>query len=156
MKKPGNVRSAGGEDIEYLAARIRDEHAREIAEGGLMPPEALRKSYRHSVEAWVATAAGRPFFVMGAEASGMITASAVVWMLGTDGIDRRPAATLRAARWGIRRAYEATGAAALEQWIPSWYRKGIDFVVRGLGFEAREQGSLVHVIHRKGWLQWAH
>lgn len=156
MRNPGYVRLAAGEDIEYLAARIKDDHAREVAEGGLMPPDAMRKSFAHSVEAWVATAAGKPFFAMGVEPAGMITASAVAWMLGTDEIDRHPVATLRAARWGIGRAYEITGAASMEQWIPSWYRKGIDFVVRGLGFEAREQGNLVHVIHRKGWPRWAH
>lgn len=155
-KRPDGVLPAEPAHIEHLLDRLREEHVREIADTSrLSPAEALRQSYRNSAACYAAVRGGEPVFLMGVEEAGLITATAKVWMLGTEAISRRPIFALRAARWGIGEAYRVTGAARLEQWIPVWYETGLRFVER-LGFIRHPGGGDVHVTHEKRNSEWAH
>lgn len=128
--------------IGPLAERLSAEHAREIDEvSGLPVRAALELSLAASVEAYafVSPDTHQAVFMMGVEAVSPITSGAMVWMLGTAEIARRPAAVLRSARWGVDRAFAVTGALRLEQYIPAWYRTGLRFVQR-LGFGLEPSG----------------
>ncbi|MCD8138441.1 MAG: hypothetical protein LUE17_01445 [Planctomycetaceae bacterium] len=121
-----------------LAGNLSTDHRRELAAtGGLSPRAALELSVAHSVEAYTyVDPAGVPVFMMGVEAASPLTGAALVWMLASDAAGSRPRGILRAARWGLARAFAVTGAASLEQYIPAWYRTGLRFV-RRLGFRIR-------------------
>lgn len=121
-----------------LADRLSGDHRREIRDtAGLDPRAAVAVSLAASVEAYALIPPGeaRAAFMMGVEAKSPITGGALVWMLASDDIRLHVVAALRAARWGIRRAFRATGAARLEQYIPAWYRTGLRFA-RRVGFVA--------------------
>lgn len=134
--RPDGVAPASLEAARSLAPRLSAAHRREIAvTSGLSPVRALELSLAASAEAYALTdgRSGEVVFMMGVEPASPITGGAMVWMLGGAGIRRRPARTLRCARWGIERAFAATGAEWLEQYIPEWYRAGQAFA-RRLGF----------------------
>lgn len=135
--RPRNVVPAIAGMIPALAARLAADHRREIADTVAMPPRAaLEVSLAASAEAYaLVDRYGEPVFMMGVEPASPLTGSAMVWMLGTDAVRNRPALTLRTARWGLARAFRATGAKRLEQYIPEWYRTGLRFA-RRLGFVA--------------------
>lgn len=139
-RRPRGVVPAALEHLEEVISRMRQEHVRELGAGFAA---TARHSFRTSVVAYAAIRSGHPIFAMGVEPAGLLTASAVVWMLGTEDIDRHPAFTFRVARWGIGEAYRATGALRLEQWIPEWYRTGLRFVER-LGFIQHRPESPIH------------
>lgn len=153
-KPPKGVVWATPEHLDHVANRLRDEHVREIAAtSSIMPADAFRTSFQSSVSRYAALRNGRPLFLMGVEPMGILTASAAVWMVGTDEIDRYPGFVLRAARWGVLEAYRSTGAMRLEQWIPAWYETGLRFVER-LGFVRHPGGELVRVTHEKEMCTW--
>lgn len=121
-----------------MAAALSPEHVREILQiNRIHPPLALALSFDYSAERYAVRPPGHsaPIFLMGVEPRGFLTGNAMVWMLGTPAVRRFPAATLRAARWGIRRAFASTCADCLEQFIPAWYGTGVRFCER-LGFSA--------------------
>ena len=134
-----------------LVSALRDEHRREIWDvAGNFAHAALRHSFDASVVKYAAIREGMALFAMGVEPAGMLTGSAMVWMVGRREMDRHPAFILRIARWGVEEAYRATGAAILEQWIPSWYAVGIRFVER-LGFKVHgDMNGIVRVTHERG------
>jgi hypothetical protein len=143
--------------VERLVRRLRTEHVREIADtSGLPPLDAVRLSLAASVEAYtLIRPTGDVLFMMGAEPASPLTGSALLWMIGSHAMDRHPAAVLRAASWGVERAFAVTGAHLLEQYIPAWYAIGLRFVER-LGFEVttaaahcRSGCPLMHVFVRK-------
>lgn len=122
--------------IADLAGRLSPEHAREVrGASGLDPAAALLLSFESSVEtyAFVPRRGTRALFAMGAEHAAPMTGSAMVWMLGTTEASAHPAGVLRASRWGVARAFTASGAERLEQYVPAWYRTGLRFIAR-LGF----------------------
>lgn len=127
---PATIDMAAG-----LAKRLSAEHQREIgATTGLAPLAALELSLSVSVEAYALLAEGDAVvFMMGVEEKSRLTGGALVWMLGSDAVRARPAATLRAARWGLARAFRITDAVRLEQFIPEWYLAGLRFA-RRVGF----------------------
>ncbi|MCC8109224.1 MAG: hypothetical protein LIQ30_09320 [Planctomycetes bacterium] len=148
---PPHLEPVRPNDIAAFARCLRDEHVREIALATpLTPEDAVRLSLADSVEAYSYRPDGEaaPVFMMGVEAASPITGGAMVWMLGRTAVDRYPAGVVRAARWGIDRAYRLTGAAYLEQRIPAWYRVGVRFAAR-LGFT-------VHPADRTGWRRVVH
>ncbi len=150
-KRPLHLEPVCPEDIVAFARCLRDEHVREIAEATpLTPGDAIRLSLADSIEAYSYRPDGEaaPVFMMGVEAASPITGGAMVWMLGRTAVDRYPAGVVRAARWGIDRAYRLTGAGYLEQRIPAWYRVGVRFAAR-LGFT-------VHPADRAGWRRVVH
>ena len=135
---PSGITTATYRHVEALAAAMCREHAREARDtADVSPPAALRLSLAGSLEAYAMLAddGATPVFAMGVEQAGLLSGSAMVWMLGTDAMKRRPAALLRAARWGVNRAFAVTGADRLEQYIPEWYGAGLRFALR-LGFGA--------------------
>ena len=155
--RPDGVVPATPEVATVLAGRIAPEHSREVREiSGMEPGEALRLSLSGSLEAYaVFSPAGVLLFMMGVEPASPLTGGAMLWMLGGRKLRNHPAATLRAARWGVDRAFRITGAQYLEQYIPDWYETGLRFAVR-LGFDIlpirppRPNGSaLAHVILRR-------
>lgn len=137
---PAGVVPADPGMADNLARHLSPEHARELhGVSGLDPATAIRLSLESSAEAYAfipAGSGGDPLFMMGVEPSSALAGSAMVWMLGSARAARRPAGVLRAARWGISRAFPASGAERLEQYIPAWYRTGLRFIAR-LGFELR-------------------
>lgn len=133
---PKYLTPANARDIAALAADMSADHRREVrATGNLSPLAAAEISLAASVEAYAYIPPGRaaPVFAFGVGEAGALTGSALVWMLATPGIARHGAGVLRAARWGIGRAFLATGASCLCQCIPAWYGTGLRFVER-LGF----------------------
>lgn len=133
---PRGVMPATPELASAMAPRLSPEHRREIlATAGMHPGDALALSLAASLEAYafVPRAEEGAVFMMGVEEASRITGTAMVWMLGTLEMQRYPARVLRAARWGVKRAFAVTGAAGLEQYIPRWYGTGLRFVQR-LGF----------------------
>lgn len=140
---PRGVVPATPELAHRLADRLADAHVREIWEtGGLFPRDALALSLASSREAYAYAPRGEPLFMMGVEPRGLLTDGAVVWMLAADSAAARPAGLLRAARWGMARAFRVTGAFRLQQRIPDWYRTGLRFALR-MGFAlspAEERG----------------
>lgn len=150
---PDGLFLADPEAAAVLASRLLREHAREIRDvSGLDPAAAVLLSLAVSREAYVYVPPGEEAvaFVMGVEDKSPLTGSAMVWLLGAEAMRRRPVALLRAARWGLRRAFLATGAERLEQFIPAWYRTGLHFA-RRLGFAvAPGGGRLRHVVLRRG------
>lgn len=142
-----------------LAANLAPDHVREIADTGKLDATAsLLISMNVSLEAHTYAPDGEPVFMMGVERAAALTGSALVWMLGTEAIRRHPAGTLRAARWGVGRAFAVTGAERVEQYIPDWYETGLRFVAR-LGFRVEAAGLKTHggdplsrvVLERKEW-----
>lgn len=135
---PAGVVPADPGMADNLARHLSPEHVRELrGVSGLAPATAIRLSLESSAEAYAfipAGGGGEPLFMMGVEPSSALTGSAMVWMLGSAKAACRPAGVLRAARWGVSRAFPASGAARLEQYIPAWYRTGLRFIAR-LGFE---------------------
>lgn len=155
---PRTLARADADAAADLARRLSPEHVREIRETtGLAPGDALRLSLAQSMEAH-AFAPGdgrRVTFMMGVTPPDMLTGGALLWMLASTEAFRRPAALLRAASWGVDRAFAVTGATRLEQFIPDWYGAGIRFV-RRLGFaarptplHARSGARLWHVVRRR-------
>ena len=137
--RPDFVIPATPDHAEALAARLAGDHAREVREvARLDPREGLRLSLAASLEAYAALGApeASPLFMMGVCRPGLLTGTAMLWMLGAEGAGRHPVRILRAARWGIGRAFRITGADSLEQFIPGWYRTGLRFAA-GLGFSVR-------------------
>lgn len=121
-----------------MANSLSPEHKREILQTNRIHPAlALALSFDCSEERYAVCPPGHdaPIFLMGVEPRSPLTGNALVWMLGTPAIRRFPAATLRAARWGIRRAFTRTSADCLEQFIPAWYDIGVRFCER-LGFSS--------------------
>ena len=154
-ERPAGVVEATPGHIADLAAALRSEHRREL---GVMPAlESLRHSFAASAARCAAVRGGMALFAMGVEPAGLLTGSAMVWMLGREEMDRHPAFIFRVARWGMGEAYRVTGARRLEQWIPRWYETGLRFAER-LGFVGRDSGEgVVHVVHeREGAVEWAH
>lgn len=136
--RPDFLVSADCEMAKCLARRLSPEHRREIRElGGLDPLEAVVTSLAGSMESYACIPRGaeKPVFIFGVEPAGVITCGAMVWMLAAPDIVRYKAVVLRAARWGMGRAFEITGAEFLEQYIPGWYETGLRFVGR-LGFSS--------------------
>lgn len=134
--RPRGVVPATAAMARDLGRRLSADHLRELADTcGLPAGQALALSLAGSAEAYALLAPDgeRAEFLMGVEAASPITGSALVWMLGSDAVRRRPAAVLRTARWGLGRAFLAAGALRLEQYIPDWYRTGLRFA-RRLGF----------------------
>lgn len=134
--RPRNLAPATRADAARLAASLSANHIREVLDTtGLSPGAALELSLSASLEAWSYRPEGAraPVFMMGVEAAGRLTGSAMPWMLAGDGVGVRPRAVLRAARWGVGRAFAVSGAERLEQYIPAWYRTGLAFALR-LGF----------------------
>lgn len=140
--RPDGVRPATPELARRLARRLAPEHVREVGDVSRLPAgTALELSLAVSREAYaVLSPGGEVLFLMGVEEAGNLTAAALVWMLASTEARRHPARMLRAARWGLERAFEVTGAEALEQYIPGWYAAGLRFV-RRLGFRARPVGG---------------
>ena len=156
--RPRGVIPATEAHILELAATMRYEHRWEIRDvSRLSPFEALRHSVMASVAKYAVFHDNLTLFAMGVEPAGMLTGSAMVWMLGRREMDRHPAFVLRAARWGVDEAYRATGAGILEQWIPAWYSVGLRFVER-LGFTVHgDMNGMVRVTHERGRSgRWAH
>lgn len=120
---------------EFLP-HISPAHRREVSDvGGIDAETGLLLSLAVSLESYVFIPRpdNPPVFMMGVEDRSVLTGSAVVWMLGSELVNRHPAGVLRAARWGLWRAFFITGAESLEQVIPDWYRTGLRFVEH-LGF----------------------
>ncbi len=133
---PRGIVAATGEHAILLARALSADHLREIADAGGLPPiDALLMSMAASLEsyAFVPGGDGMPVFMMGVEETGRLTGGAMLWMLASDAIRRHAPAALRAARWGLRRAFTVGGAERLEQYIPEWYATGLRFA-RRLGF----------------------
>ncbi len=132
---PDCLVSATAVHARALASTLSDDHRRELAAtGGLSPRAALDMSMANSVEAYAyVDRSGQPIFMMGVEAASPLTGAALVWMLASGAAGKHPRGIFRAARWGLARAFAVTGASWLEQYIPVWYRTGLQFVHR-LGF----------------------
>lgn len=125
-----------------LAGRLARDHAREVRElAGMAPEEALRISIAGSVEAYLAVdpREGEAFLAMGVGPRDALTGCATPWMLGTGTARQRGVKILRAARWGLARAFVVTDAALLVQFIPDWYRTGLNFAAR-MGFRLERFG----------------
>ena len=139
--RPERLVPATPEIARRLAGHLSAAHRREILEtSGLPPRAALEMSLSLSLEAYAMLSDwGEPVFMMGVEPRSPLTLGAMVWMLGSAGVSRRPALTLRCARWGVARAFAATGADVLEQYLPAWYTAGLRFV-RRLGFALEPAG----------------
>lgn len=144
-----------------LAAGLSRDHRREIRDTSGLPPEAaLLASLAVSALAYGFAPRGKVLFMMGVEPAGLLTSGAMLWMLATEQAPGHAAGMLRAARWGVAKAFAITGAERLEQYIPEWYAAGLRFVQR-LGFVAapgtlpsRSGVALRHVVlHRPpdGW-----
>lgn len=150
---PNGLVAATPENAAVLFGRLTREHVREIRDvSGIDQAAAVRLSLAASREAYVYVPPGgsEAAFIMGVEDKSPLTGAAVVWLLGSDVLRRRPAALMRAARWGVRRAFRITGAERLEQFIPAWYRTGLRFA-RRLGFVvAPGGGRLRHVVLERG------
>ncbi len=144
--------------LQRMAGKVRKEHRREILQcSGLAVEQALELSFHASVENYALVPPGRcvPIFVMGVESAAVLTGQSMVWMIGTDDIQHFPVAAMRAARWGMQRAWACTNATALDQYIPAWYRTGIRFA-EALGFSADSDSSVtrqgtvcLHMVCRK-------
>ncbi len=144
--------------VRRMANQVRKEHRREIRQcSGLAVERAVQLSFHASVESYALVPPGWcvPIFVMGVEPASILTGQSMVWMIGTDDIQRFPVAVVRAARWGLQRAWARTGATVLDQYIPAWYRTGIRFA-ETLGFVAESSSSIVwqsglclHMVCRK-------
>lgn len=134
--RPSFVVPAAAMHADLLAGRVARDHAREVRQvSRLDPREGLLLSLAASVEAYtvLGAATGEPVLMMGVGAPGLLTGTATVWMLGAEGAEERAVRILRAARWGLKRAFLVTGADCLEQFIPAWYRTGLRFAAR-MGF----------------------
>jgi hypothetical protein len=138
---PNGVHPATRDHAVRLAATLSADHRREIADTGwLCPTASVLLALYTSLEAFAFCPDGEaPVFMLGVEKTGALTDAAMVWMIGTEEVRRHAKQTLRVARWGVRRAFAATGAARLEQYIPAWYRTGLRFVAR-LGFHQEPTG----------------
>ncbi len=137
---------------DSLARRLAPAHVREIRElSGLAPRAALRLSFAASLLAYaVLDGSGLPLFAVGVEAAGLLTGTAQVWMVGAAEMALCSRRILRCAAWGLDAAFAATGARALEQYIPAWYGTGIRFALR-MGFRAEkaENGAVRVVLERE-------
>ncbi len=159
LEIPGGVEPATPALAAGLARRLDPDHAREILDvSGLAPGPALALSLAASLEAYAYVPPGREeaLFMMGVEARSPLTRGARLWLLGSKEKDKRPAGLLRAARWGLARAFRVSGADCLEQFIPDWYRTGLRFALRlgcsltPSGLRARSGSPLWHVVfHRR-------
>ncbi len=133
LEMPRNIVPASPEHAHALAGRLDGEHVREILDvSGLAPGPALALSLAASLEAYayVPPGGGGAVFMMGVEAMSPLTRDARLWLLGSEEKNRHPAGLVRAARWGLARAFAATGAERLEQLVPEWYRTGLRFARR--------------------------
>lgn len=134
-RPPRGVVPATPELAGRLAASLSPDHVREVRDAAGLPPyAAVSLSLAASIEAYAYVPDGDVVLMMGVEEAGVLTGAAMVWMLATERVAVRPSGVLRAARWGVARAFAVTGADALEQYIPAWYRAGLRFALR-LGFE---------------------
>ncbi|MDR1744467.1 MAG: hypothetical protein LBS30_01800 [Planctomycetota bacterium] len=153
---------ATGKHALLLARALSADHRREIADAaGISPIDAIRMSMDASLESYAFVPGGvMPVFMMGVEATGRLTGGAMLWMLASDAIRGHAPATVRAARWGLCRAFAVGGAERLEQYIPEWYATGLRFA-RRLGFSidpvpcrGRNGAALLHVVLERKEMPW--
>jgi len=81
------VRPATGEDVKFLAERLRPEDVAEIvAASGLKPIIALGQGFVESEQCWVVTYKGEPCAIFGVVESPHVQWARFgrVWLLGTD------------------------------------------------------------------------
>lgn len=143
--RPKYLEPATPEHIANLSERLSPAHAREVREiSGLSPSDALSLSLAVSVEAYAYVPPGAKgvVFMMGTGEASPITGGALLWMLGSTAAAGHPVGLLRAAKWGLARAFFVTGADRLEQFIPDWYLSGLRFALRlGFGLSIGQAGG---------------
>lgn len=92
-------RPATLDDAVYLAPRLRAADAEELDAFDDTPHEAkLRRSIERSEVALAATDDGEPIAVLGVGRMSMLSSVGIIWMLGSDGIERHRREVLRASK----------------------------------------------------------
>ena len=146
---------AGEEDIDRVANNLRPEHVREISQFSTLPPF---RAVWHSVDDSLVVLAGKmdavALFLAGAGRTRRREDVGTVWMLATAEVDLYPRAVAIAIKrlWGT--AHRVAGVPVIEQFIPSWYGKGIRFL-EWLGWERtdednpRRRRGMIRMIHKE-------
>lgn len=138
---------ASPEVIPFLAANVRESDRREIqAVVGLSPMQALSASLNDSERAWTGYLNGEPCCMFGVGPAEGDPKIGVVWMIGTDAIDRHPLAFLKGSRVAFREmltmfptlinAVDARHAKALRwlRWLGAEIGEAQPYGVEGLPF----------------------
>jgi len=122
------IRAFRAEDAEYIIDNIREDDRQELAALGLSPSDGIRMSVEHST--YLYTGLDRdnnPAFVLGTAVTPL---GAMIWLLGTDAIDREPRTFLLHSKPVLDLMFEVTGAQTLYNYV--W------------------KGNTVHI----KWLKW--
>lgn len=143
------VRAAVPDDIDRLAANLRESDLREIAAtSGARPVEAIERCIARSEHSWTGELDGEPMFIGGITPANFMSARRSPWLLGTPVLDQNPRPFLRYCREKmpeIRQFYPH-----LENFIDARSKRTIDWL-QWLGFtihEAEPYGVLRRPFHR--------
>lgn len=118
------------EDVDYIVENMRADDRAELAANGFSPSAGLRVSIDGSTHLITGLDKdGNPAFIIGAQKR-PDSAAAIIWMLGTDAIDREPKTFLLNSRPTLEALWDLVGASTFYNFV--W------------------KGNTVHI----KWLRW--
>lgn len=146
-------------DLRHVGVNMRQEHIAEIRAQSVMTPlDAVVASARDSGHVFAGRVGETPLFVCGTERKRVLSDAGSVWMFATPEIDAYPLEAAEALRRLFHQAHRLAGVAVLEQFIPSWYAKGIKWLLwlgwRSVGTRMIHDTPHVHMIHEED-AEWA-
>ena len=147
-------------DIQHVIAHLRPEHAKEIAgQANLSNADAIRLSVSDSCLVMAGRVNGITLFLCGVTKAYLLSDVGSVWMLATPEIDAYPLESAVALRELFNHAHELAGAEILEQFIPSWYLKGIKWLLwlgwKAVGTRMINGNAHIHMTHELEHTEWA-
>lgn len=97
------IRLATDEDVEYIAANLRQQDKDEVlAAAGLSPRLALKYTVNVSRDSYVGTVDGRPVALFGVSEGTALTPAAIPWLVGTPELEKHARRFARSSRENLR------------------------------------------------------
>ena len=129
------IRAFRAEDAEYIIDNIREDDRKELAAIGLSASDGIRMSVENST--YLYTGLDRdnnPAFVLG---TAVTPSGAMIWLLGTDAIDREPKTFLLNSRPVLDLMFEITGVKTIYNYVWKGNKVHIKWL-KWLGFHLHE------------------
>lgn len=127
------IRPFKAEDAEFIIDNMREDDRKELEAHGFTPAKGILLSIENSTYLYTGVDKdGNPAFILGAWKQ-PDRKDAIIWLLGTDAIDREPLTFLRASRETVQDLFAITGAEILHNYVWSGNTTHIKWL-RWLGF----------------------
>jgi hypothetical protein len=132
----GEIRPSVFHDVCEVAGKMREADRMEVwASSHHEPEEALLIGYRTSSVCRTALWRGEPVAMFGLVPETLLGGRAVVWLLGTDGVQRMGHCFARLSRWAIREMLQVYPL--LFNYVDARYKASVDWL-RWCGADVRE------------------